>query len=42
MDRREHWERLYRTQSANEMSWFQAEPIVSMRLLESSGLRPAT
>ena len=42
MQRREHWERLYQTKAANEVSWFQAEPTLSIRLLESVSLAPST
>ena len=42
MDRKEHWERLYQTKAAHEVSWFQPEPVMSMRLLESAGLGRST
>lgn len=38
MDRREHWEWIYRTRGDTELSWFQAQPSVSLSLIES--LRP--
>jgi len=42
MDRKEHWERVYRTKAAHEVSWFQPEPVVGMGLLDSAGLGPST
>jgi hypothetical protein len=42
MDRKRHWERVYETKAATEVSWFQSHPTTSMRLLESAGLRPST
>jgi hypothetical protein len=38
MDRKHHWERVYDTKAATEVSWFQAEPTLSLRLLDSAGL----
>ena len=38
MDRKQHWERVYETKAEREVSWFQAEPAVSLRLLEAAGL----
>ena len=31
-----HWERVYETRSTDEVSWFQAEPSVSRRLVEAA------
>lgn len=42
MDRKAHWERVYTTKASNEVSWFQPEPAVSLRLLERAGLTAAT
>jgi hypothetical protein len=42
MDRKEHWERIYQTKEATEVSWFQPQPTLSIRLLESAGLGPST
>jgi 2-polyprenyl-3-methyl-5-hydroxy-6-metoxy-1,4-benzoquinol methylase len=33
MTRREHWEAIYRSKSASTVSWYQAEPQVSMTLI---------
>jgi hypothetical protein len=38
MDRKEHWEHLYQTTAENDVSWFQPEPTLSLRLLEAAGL----
>jgi SAM-dependent methyltransferase len=36
-DRRSHWDRLYSTRSAEELSWFQKHPALSVELIEDSG-----
>jgi SAM-dependent methyltransferase len=36
--RRQHWEAVYQTKSDEQLSWYQARPEVSLRLIE--GLRP--
>lgn len=38
MERKDHWERVYETRTATEVSWFQPEPTLSLRLLEAAGL----
>jgi hypothetical protein len=38
MDRKQHWERVYETKAATEVSWFQSEPVLSLRLLDAAGL----
>ena len=38
MDRKGHWGHLYRTKADTDVSWFQAEPALSLRLLEAAGL----
>ena len=42
MDRHRHWERLYRTKSEREVSWFEEIPAVSLRLMEAVGLTTHT
>lgn len=37
-DRREHWERIYTIKSPLEVSWYQAEPRVSLDLIHASGI----
>lgn len=36
--RQEHWEYVYQTKQANEVSWFQEEPAVSLDLIAASGV----
>jgi hypothetical protein len=42
MDRKGHWDRVYGTNKSDEVSWFQHEPAISLRLLDRIGLTPAT
>ena len=42
LDRKAHWDRVYATKAAEEVSWYQAEPTTSLRLLDDTGLMPAT
>ena len=39
MERKQHWEQVYRTKSPDQVSWFQFEPALSLRLLDAAGLR---
>lgn len=41
MTRREHWEEVYRTSVATEVSWFQTVPTTSLSLIEAAGAGPA-
>ena len=41
-DARHHWERVFTTNPPNKVSWFQQEPALSLRLLESAGLNPSS
>jgi 2-polyprenyl-3-methyl-5-hydroxy-6-metoxy-1,4-benzoquinol methylase len=41
-ERSEHWERLYATKSTTEVSWYQREPAVSLRLIESMAASTAS
>ena len=34
-DRREHWETVYRTKGTTDVSWYEAEPEVSRKLIQS-------
>jgi SAM-dependent methyltransferase len=36
--RKAHWERIYATNAPNEVSWFQARPEISLRMIEASGV----
>lgn len=38
MERKDHWEEVYRTKSADEVSWFQPSPTISLELIRGSGL----
>lgn len=38
MDRRGHWEHVYRTKGEHEVSWFENTPDVSLRMMEDAGL----
>jgi SAM-dependent methyltransferase len=37
-DRKQHWEQVYQTKSPLEVSWFQAEPRLSLELIHRSGV----
>jgi hypothetical protein len=36
--RHDHWEQTYAKRASDQVSWFQAEPATSLRLLEDAGL----
>lgn len=38
MDTKTHWERVYSTKASDEVSWYQASPVSSLRLLDSAGI----
>lgn len=40
MDRKSHWEQVYRNKSPLEVSWYQAEPTQSLALIEATGCTP--
>jgi SAM-dependent methyltransferase len=42
MTRAEHWNAAFGNSCAEDVSWFEAEPTVSLRLMEAAGLTPAT
>jgi hypothetical protein len=42
MNRKSHWEHVYATKAADELSWFQPEPVTSLRLIEAAGVNSAT
>jgi SAM-dependent methyltransferase len=42
MDRTSHWQRIYSTKGEEEVSWFEAFPDVSLRLMEAAGLTTET
>lgn len=39
-ERRRHWDDVYRTKRPEEVSWFEADPATSMRLLTGASPRP--
>lgn len=41
MERREHWETVYRTKDEDDVSWFQERPAMSLSLIEKCGARDA-
>ncbi len=42
LDRREHWNRVYRTKTEQAVSWFENAPAVSLAMIEGFGLTPTT
>jgi SAM-dependent methyltransferase len=42
MDAHSHWDRVHTTRDERGVSWFEAFPAVSLRLLEAAGLTPNT
>jgi len=42
VDTKTHWERVYSTNRSDEVSWYQASPAPSLRLLDSAGIGPKT
>jgi SAM-dependent methyltransferase len=42
MDRPTHWNTVYTTKAERDVSWFEALPDVSLRMLEAAGLTPRT
>jgi hypothetical protein len=42
MNRQAHWDRVYETRAPAELSWYQAEPTLSLRLIEAAGFTPST
>jgi hypothetical protein len=39
MQRQQHWESVYKNKREQEVSWFEALPAVSLRMMESVGLK---
>jgi SAM-dependent methyltransferase len=42
MDRQSHWQRVYTTKAEHDLSWSEALPSVSLRLMEAAGLTADT
>ncbi|MEX2493238.1 MAG: class I SAM-dependent methyltransferase [Nitrospirales bacterium] len=39
MERKAHWEDVYRTTAADELGWYQTHPTMSLRLIESTSVQ---
>ena len=42
MDRQQHWDKVFKSKASDDVSWFEALPETSMRMLEASGLNVDT
>jgi hypothetical protein len=42
MTRQAHWNRVYETRASAEVSWYQPEPTLSLRLINAAGFTPST
>ncbi len=38
MDRKKHWEQIYANKSPLEVSWYQKEPALSLRMIQATGI----
>jgi 2-polyprenyl-3-methyl-5-hydroxy-6-metoxy-1,4-benzoquinol methylase len=38
MSRKQHWEHIYRTRDAAQLSWFEPQPALSLRFIEAAAL----
>jgi SAM-dependent methyltransferase len=38
MNRRDHWQRIYETRAEDRLSWYQADPALSLSLIEETGV----
>jgi hypothetical protein len=38
MGRKQHWERVFQAKAETYVSWFQADPTLSLQLLDAAGL----
>ena len=41
MDRKQHWEEVYRQKAEDAVSWFQVHPDISLELIRAAGLQPS-
>jgi hypothetical protein len=41
-DREGHWDAAYRTRGTEGVSWFQAEPVMSLQMIQALGTEPTT
>lgn len=42
MDTKQHWDTVYSTKGDGDVSWFEALPAMSIRIIEAAGLHPDT
>ena len=42
MDTKTHWDHIYRTKAERDVSWFEALPGASLRMIEAAGINPDT
>jgi hypothetical protein len=42
MDRQAHWNRVFDANASADLSWYQAEPTLSLQLIDAAGLSPST
>ena len=42
MSGKQHWEHVFQTKGTAEVSWFQPEPTLSLRLLDAAGLHTSS
>jgi SAM-dependent methyltransferase len=42
MDRKQHWEHLFSAKGERDVSWFEALPAISLRMMDAAGLGPDT
>jgi hypothetical protein len=42
MERKQHWEAVYTAKDERAVSWYEAAPMLSLRLIEAAGLKPGT
>ena len=42
MDRKTHWEQVWTTKASTEVSWYEAEPVLSRALLREIGMGPSS
>jgi hypothetical protein len=41
MNRQAHWEQIH-TKPSDELSWYEPEPVTSLKLIERAGVIPST
>ena len=42
METKQHWEKIYETKRERDVSWFEAFPVASVRMIEAAGLTTDT